>query len=118
MRRKLEDLDAAHCQAPALGLPGLAREELAHMAALVRVCRAVRAPGCSAVACRLAGQPARRLLHSKCAAVGAPHTPTRQVRTRNFYLLGQQRLVPAFDILNHSEQPNTQYSSGWPCGGE
>lgn len=39
------------------------------------------------------------------------------IRTRNFFLLGAQRLVPVFDLLNHSEQPNTQYQGAAGRGG-
>lgn len=36
-----------------------------------------------------------------------------QIRTRNFWLLGQQRLVPIFDLLDHREDPNTEYTGKW-----
>lgn len=38
-----------------------------------------------------------------------PVARPRQVRTRSFaQLLGRRRLVPALDMLNHSEEPNTR----------
>lgn len=39
-----------------------------------------------------------------------------QIHTRAVNLLGGRRLVPALDMLNHSEQPNTRFA-GAKAGG-